>query len=74
MVSVSPSATVFSRACPPAVYSTFNFLAVPSAGSPKFSLVASTVTMVRHRNAHRRAGTVARIVDEAEPGTELGVA
>jgi MFS family permease len=38
------------------------------------TLVASTVTMVRHRNAHRRAGTLARIVDEAEPGTELGVA
>ncbi len=38
------------------------------------TLVASTVTMVRHRNAHRRAGTLARIVDEAEPGAELGVA
>ena len=38
------------------------------------TLVASTVTMVRHRNAHRRADTLARIVDEAQPGTELGVA
>src|SRR5579863_180668 len=38
------------------------------------TLVASTVTLVRHRNAHRRAGTLARIVDEAEPGAELGVA
>jgi MFS family permease len=38
------------------------------------TLVASTVTLVRHRNGHRRAEALARIVDEAEPGTELGVA
>jgi MFS family permease len=38
------------------------------------TLVASTVTLVRHRNEHRRAAGVARVVDEAEPGTELGVA
>ncbi len=38
------------------------------------TLVASTVTLVRHRNEHRRAVTLARIVDETESGTELGVA
>jgi len=40
------------------------------------TLVASTVTRLRHRNEHRRveALATARVVDEAEPGTELGVA
>lgn len=38
------------------------------------TLVASTVTMLRHRNEHRRVQAAARVIDEAEPGAELGVA
>jgi len=38
------------------------------------TLVASTVTLLRHRHEHRRVEAMARVVDELEPGTELGVA
>jgi MFS family permease len=35
---------------------------------------ASTVTLLRHRHEHRRIEAMPREVDEATPGTELGVA
>jgi len=38
------------------------------------TLVASTVTMVRHRHEHRRLAALPAVMDEAQPGTELGVA
>jgi MFS family permease len=38
------------------------------------TLAASTVTRLRHRNEHRRLDAMAPVVDEVEPGTELGVA
>ena len=39
------------------------------------TVVASTVTLVRHRHEHRRVAALpTAAVDEAEPGTELGVA
>jgi MFS family permease len=38
------------------------------------TVVASAFTSVRHRHEHRRAEHMPADVDEAEPGTELGVA
>jgi MFS family permease len=38
------------------------------------TLVASTLTRLRHRNEHRRIAAMTPVIDEAEPGTELGVA
>jgi hypothetical protein len=38
------------------------------------TLVASTLTRLRHRNEHRRIAAMAPVIDGAEPGTELGVA
>jgi len=38
------------------------------------TLVASTVTLFRHRHEHRRIEAMALQIDEAEPASELGVA
>jgi hypothetical protein len=38
------------------------------------TVVASALTGLRHRHEHRRAEAMPVGVDEAEPGTELGVA
>ncbi len=38
------------------------------------TLAASTVTRIRHRHEHRRIEALTPVIDEAEPGTELGVA
>jgi MFS family permease len=38
------------------------------------TVVASALTLLRHRNEHKRAEAMPAEVDEAEPGTELGVA
>jgi predicted MFS family arabinose efflux permease len=38
------------------------------------TVAASTLTLLRHRHEHRRIEAMPREVDEAAPGTELGVA
>ena len=38
------------------------------------TVAASALTLLRHRNEHRRVDAMPAGVDEAEPGTELGVA
>jgi hypothetical protein len=38
------------------------------------TLAASTLTRLRHRNEHRRIDAMSPVIDEVEPGTELGVA